>query len=203
MNQEKSCPLHSLLSRKEGRPLRRITKEVKDHERVTELLNSTRVGYLGLYDEEGTYVVPLNFTWYNEKIYFHGSDQGRKFDALQKEGTICFTVAQDLGTITNPVPAKTGTAYLSVMVFGSVHVVTDPREATEALQSMLDKYVPGYFAKPLSQKHVEKYRSSMGSATVVCRIDPDRITAKEDSGNPGQMYYPGRKQEDDLGNRLK
>jgi nitroimidazol reductase NimA-like FMN-containing flavoprotein (pyridoxamine 5'-phosphate oxidase superfamily) len=55
------------------------------------------VGYLGLFDEEGTYVVPLNFVWLDEKIYFHGSEQGRKIDAIQKDHRVCFSISQDFG----------------------------------------------------------------------------------------------------------
>jgi nitroimidazol reductase NimA-like FMN-containing flavoprotein (pyridoxamine 5'-phosphate oxidase superfamily) len=181
----------------EVRPMRRITKAVTEQERIDSLLGQARVGYLGLVDQEGTYVVPLNFVWHQGKIYFHGSHEGRKVDALAQEGTYCFTVSEELGTITNPVPANTGTAYLSVMAFGPVEKVS-LEEATVALQAMLDKYVPGYFPTDLSQSHVEKYRSKAGASTAVFRLTPIRLTAKEDPGDPQAMFYPGRTLADDL-----
>ncbi|WP_458413734.1 hypothetical protein ACNQFZ_02205 [Schinkia sp. CFF1] len=48
--------------------MRRILKEVKDENKINNLLSSAKVGYLGLQDEEGTYVVPLNFVWKDKKI---------------------------------------------------------------------------------------------------------------------------------------
>lgn len=193
--------IEKYLNSAEGRPLRRLDKSVKDVARIHDLLTTTRIGYLGLYDKEGAYTVPLNFTWYNNKIYFHGSNQGRKMDAILNPITVCFTVAQDYGTITHPVPAETGTSYFSAMIFGHVHVVENLDEATSVLQSMLEKYVPGYFSNPLPKKHVERYRSGAGAHTTVCRLEPIKITAKEDIAGMEQLFYPGRKQEHDITKR--
>jgi nitroimidazol reductase NimA-like FMN-containing flavoprotein (pyridoxamine 5'-phosphate oxidase superfamily) len=178
--------------------MRRKTKELTDKSKINELLSAQKVGYLGLFDEEGTYVVPLNFVWLDEKIYFHGSEQGRKIDAIQKDHRVCFTISQDFGTIANPVPANIGTAYRSVMVFGHIRRLNTLEELTAALQALLDKFVPGYFDAKLSSKHVDSYRSSLGSKTVVYCLEPDHITAKEDTVEGKQLFYPGRKQQDDL-----
>ncbi len=182
----------------ENRPMRRQSKELRDEVKISYLLKKTRTGFLGLVDEEGTYVVPLNYVWYKDNIYFHGSNEGRKYDALLKGETYCFTVIDDYGTIADPIPANIGTAYTSAMVFGKVEMVADLEEAKQAMEAMLNKYVPGYFDTELSKKHLERYRSSMGSPTVVYRIIPDRITAKEVSESFDNLYLPGRKQQDDL-----
>ncbi|SFJ68871.1 pyridoxamine 5'-phosphate oxidase family protein [Thermoflavimicrobium dichotomicum] len=183
------------------RPLRRKMKEVTDTNRIHTFIQQARVGYLGLYDEEGTYVVPLNFSWLNGNIYFHGSNEGRKVDAIQENETYCFTLAEEYGTVADPVPAHTGTAYFSVMIFGKLEIVQDLEEATDALEAMLNKYVPGYFKTKLSSSHVERYRSSMGSPTVVYRLTPSWITAKEDPVEEDKMFYPGRTQLEDIRKR--
>lgn len=199
MKNSQQDQFQNLINAEIGRKLRRDSKEVKDLDRIDQILSTSRVGYLGLYDREGTYVVPLNFTWHNNKIYFHGSNQGRKIDGIKNNNIItCFTVSQEYGTIADPVPAETGTSYFSAMVFGRVSIVKSLEEATSALQSMLDKYVPGYYPNPVPQKHVERYRSSTGSSTVVFRIDPIKITAKEDIASSDKLFYPGRKQKEDL-----
>jgi hypothetical protein len=185
-------------SQKNRRPLRRTKKEVTDRDRVEAFLKTARIGYLGLYDAEGTYVVPLNYTWLNGNIYFHGSEAGRKYDALRQEMTVCFTVAEEYGTIPRPVPGDTGTAYFSVMVFGKTAIVAELDEAAGAMQSMLDKYAPGYYENRLAPGHVAKYRSSTGSSTVVYRLTPHSITAKADEVPGDRLFFPGRKQRDDL-----
>lgn len=180
------------------RAIRRTMSELKDEEKINKLLSVAKVGYLGLSDEEGTYVVPLNYVWKDNNIYFHGSDKGRKVDAMQSSNRICFTVSEDRGTIANPTPADIGTSYTSVMVFGKVRKVDRLEESTKALQAMLDKFVPGYFERELSEKYVDSYRSSLGSRTVVYRIEPDQITAKEEMVDLSKIFFPGRKQVDDL-----
>ncbi len=178
--------------------MRRSFQELQDKTRINDLLSHARVGYLGLWDEEGTYVVPLNFVWKNEKVYFHGSDKGRKTDAIAKDNRVCFTVSEDLGTIADPIPADIGTAYQSVMVFGTVKVLDALEESTDILQAMLEKFVPGYFDQKLSQKYVDAYRSSLGSKTAVYCLEPDQITAKEALSEQNQLFFHGRKQKDDL-----
>lgn len=89
-------------------------------------------------------------------------------------------------------PALTDTAYMSVILFGSVERVEDPEEMRDALQAMLDKYVPGYYDRPLPVSHVVKYRSSMGSAAAVFRIRPDRLTAKANPLSEAKRFSPGR-----------
>lgn len=169
-----------------------------DEQRIDQFLNQARTGYLGLADGEFPYVVPLNFIWMNGAMYFHGAAHGRKINVIDANSNCCFTVAEDVGTMVSPIPAKTDTAYMSVMLFGVLETVSDLNEATAAMQGMLDKYVPGYYDKNLSQSHVERYRSSLGSHTVVFKLIPKVRTAKENQLNPQLSFYTGRKVEMDL-----
>ena len=180
------------------RDMRRSFQELTNIARINDLLTTAKVGYLGLADEEGTYVVPLNFVWKDEKIYFHGSDQGRKTAAIATSNRVCFTVAEDFGTIADTTPANIGTAYTSVMVFGRIKVLDALGESTDVLQALLEKFVPGYFEQMLPQRYIDAYRSSLGSKTVVYCLEPDQITAKEAGFEQDQLFYPGRKQKDDL-----
>ncbi|WP_026678290.1 pyridoxamine 5'-phosphate oxidase family protein [Fictibacillus gelatini] len=178
-------------------PMRYVLRQCNDQEKIDSFLRQAKVGLLGLADDHQPYVVPLNFVWWNDAIYFHGAEEGRKNKIMYENPGVCFTVCAEYGTIADPVPAKTDTAYMSVMLFGKASPVADLDEATGALQAMLDKYVPGYYNQPLAKQHVNKYRSSYGSAAVVYRIKPDEITAKENPLNPESAFYPGRRVGDD------
>ncbi|MGD8191814.1 pyridoxamine 5'-phosphate oxidase family protein [Brevibacillus ginsengisoli] len=166
----------------------------EDQTKIEEFLTSARIGFLGLTDGNSPYVVPLNYLWWDNRIYFHGSDQGKKVDLIHQNPSCCFTVSEEYGTIAQPVPAHTDTAYMSVMIFGNAELVHDPVEATEALDRMLDKYVPGYYASPLSQQHVIKYRSSRGHGVALYRMEALTLTAKENPVKTDEMFYPGRTQ---------
>ncbi|MCQ2010180.1 MAG: pyridoxamine 5'-phosphate oxidase family protein [Sporolactobacillus sp.] len=175
------------------RPLRKQMLECRDPEKISDFLTQARIGFLGLSDEDYPYVVPLNFVWYSNKFYFHGADEGKKADLMKANANICFTVCEEYGTMAHPVPAHTDTAYMSVMAFGKVTHLTDWDEATVAMQKLLDKYVPGYYDRTLSRNHLEKYRSSMGSATAVFCLDPEALTAKEKPLDQTRKFEPGMK----------
>jgi uncharacterized protein len=179
--------------------MRRDMLECKDEQKINRFLQEALTGFLGLADGGEPYVVPLNFVWWNGCIYVHGAEEGRKIDIIRRNPRVCFTVSEHIGTMVHPVPAKTSTAYMSVMIFGTAEIVSDLKEATRALDQLLGKYVPGYFDRPLSEKHVSSYRSSAGSATVVIKIVPDLITAKEKPLEKERQFYNGRSVQDDIG----
>jgi nitroimidazol reductase NimA-like FMN-containing flavoprotein (pyridoxamine 5'-phosphate oxidase superfamily) len=179
--------------------MRRYMLECKDEQKINRFLQEALTGFLGLADGGEPYVVPLNFVWWNGCVYVHGAEEGRKIDIIQRNPRVCFTVSEHIGTMVHPVPAKTSTAYMSVMLFGKAEIVSDLDEATQALDQLLGKYVPGYFHRPLSQQHVTSYRSSVGSAAVVIKIVPDLITAKEKPLEEERQFYKGRTVWDDVG----
>ncbi|QMV41961.1 pyridoxamine 5'-phosphate oxidase family protein [Cohnella cholangitidis] len=178
-------------------PLRMYKRECTDPYKINGFLEQARTGFLGLSSEDAPYVIPLNYVWRNGTIYFHGASEGRKITMLQSNSRACFTVCEDQGTITDVVPANTDTAFMSVMLFGTVALVAELEEATAAMQSMLDKYVPGYYDHPLAKSHVEKYVSSLGSKTAVYKLVPAEITAKESGAQEGRMFYAGKTQRDE------
>ena len=164
-------------------------REVLDKNKIDAFLQQARIGHLGMVDGHLPYVVPFNFVWTNGVLYFHGATGGRRNQVMEENPEVCFTVCDEYGTITNPVPAKTDTAYMSVMVFGKAQPILDLNEATHMLQEMINKYVPGYYNRPLSQQHVDKYRSAVfGGPVQVYRIDPQHITAKENPIALGEMF---------------
>ncbi|ATO48012.1 pyridoxamine 5'-phosphate oxidase family protein [Brevibacillus laterosporus] len=179
-------------------PLRRSLQEVHDQQTITHFLETTPIGHVGFSLHDEPYVIPVNFVWTNGCIYFHGSMEGRKNTLMAKNPRVCFTVSHERGTLSDPIPAHVDTAYFSVLVFGQIELITDPKEATGVLQVMLDKYVPGYFDRSLSEAHVTQYRSPLGSAVGVFKIVPTHISAKENPLKEHKLFYPGKKVTDDV-----
>ncbi|MBW5446076.1 pyridoxamine 5'-phosphate oxidase family protein [Cohnella sp. CFH 77786] len=173
-------------------PIRMQKRACTDNAKIQRFLDLAKTGFLGLSSDDVPYVVPLNFLWRDGAVYFHGAAEGRKVSVMERNTRACFTVSEEYGTIADPVPANTDTAYMSVIIDGTVEPVTDLSEATEAMQGMLDKYVPGYYDKPLARIHVEKYVSSMGSRTAVFKLVSSSVSAKEKEVDPAHMFYPGR-----------
>lgn len=165
----------------------------EDKVKIDEFLRKQRVGILALVTGEGEfpYAVPLNYVFYRGKIYFHGMGSGKKNNILKEEQKACFTVYEEFGTVSDPVPAKCDTAYFSVMLFGSVELVTDLKTKTEVLQQLLSKFLPGFFKQPVSEVFVDKYRSSLDKkAVAVYELQPAQITAKGNPVDEEHMFSP-------------
>lgn len=163
-----------------------------DENQIKLFLEDAQTAFLGLVDQHIPYVIPLNYIFKDGSFYFHGANEGRKIDILATNPHACITICESYGTMVDPIPAKTDTAYMSVIANGLVETVTDINEATAAMQAMLDKYVPDYYQAPLSKTHIEKYQSSLGSKTLVLKVKPINLTVKEHKLNEQMQYYPGR-----------
>ncbi|MGO4111138.1 pyridoxamine 5'-phosphate oxidase family protein [Paenibacillus sp. YAF4_2] len=178
-------------------PIRLQKRACTDPHKIQQFLEQARTGFLGLASGNVPYVVPLNFVWMDEAVYFHGASEGRKIDMIAENPEACFTVSEEYGTISDPTPAHVDTAYMSAIIYGTVIKVTDWDEATAAMQLMLNKYVPGYFDRPLAKSHLERYVSSMGSKTSVFKLVSSSISAKESEVNEAKMFHQGRKSQGD------
>lgn len=179
-------------------PIRYSKRTITDQQQIDQFLQVAKVGHLGLSNEIEPYILPLNFAWWNGCIYFHGADSGRKIEMINGNNRVCFSVCEEYGTIASPVPAHIDTAYMSVFIAGTIERVSEPEEMRDAMQSMIDKYVPGYYSEPLPLQHVIKYRSSMGSTTAIFRITPTMLTAKGNPLSEENQFYLGRKVEMDV-----
>lgn len=172
--------------------IRMSKRACTDERQINDFLENAHTAFLGLVDDNMPYVIPLNYVYKDGIFYFHGANKGKKIDIMNSNVNACMTISDNYGTMVDPTPAKTDTAYMSVIANGKVEIVTDLDEATAAMQSMLDKYVPNYYKAPLSKTHIDKYQSSLGSKTVIFKIKPLNLTAKEHRLNEQLKFYPGR-----------
>lgn len=167
----------------------RYTQRIcEDKERIKNFLVEKRVGTLSMCDKEGNpYALPMNYIYYNDKIYIHGMGSGKKNTILAEKPSVCFTIFEEFGTVTDPVPCKCDTSYLSVVIFGKAILVENLEEKTQALTQLVEKFMPEFFKNPLSTQFVGKYHSSFDNkAVAVYCIDPESLTAKE---NPVDMEH--------------
>lgn len=160
-----------------------------DQNKIDEFLLSTRTGVISMGAGEYPYAIPVNFIWKNGSIYFHGMGSGKKYDILLQQPKVCFSVYQEFGTVTDPVPCHADTSYFSVLIFGEARKVNDFQEGAEVLELLLDKFMPGFYSQKISSHLVEKYRSSMDNNPVgIFCIDIKHITAKENAVSSESLY---------------
>ena len=107
---------------------------VESREEMEELLRNQTIGYLGLSDRGSPYVVPLNYSYLDGRILFHGSLSGKKMDLLRANPNVCFTVATQQGDVRRH--GEGDPCHVdgdSVICYGTARVIEDPEERKAVL----------------------------------------------------------------------
>jgi hypothetical protein len=158
--------------------LRRADREITDRTHLEAILNRAAVGRLGLATDNIPYVVPLNYVYHNNALYFHCADEGRKIEMLRANRLVCFEVDEYYGTVRSNKPAPHSSHYASVILFGQAEILSDLHLKFEVLQALLDKYAPGRGYRPLRPAEAQ-------TVTVV------QITIQTMTGKTRAPFYPG------------
>jgi hypothetical protein len=165
-------------------PMRRKDREIVNPTEITKIMSNAQVGRIGLSMNEQPYVVPINFAFDRDRIYFHCADTGMKLDFLRTNPRVCFEVDENLGIVPGPAPWLFGFAYRSVIAFGIARILTDSKEKTMATRLITTKYAGKEMADMITPKLIERYRSSLGSRLVVVEIKVESITGKHREISP-------------------
>lgn len=130
------------------REMRRF-KQALSEERCIEILKNRTSGVLAVSGDDGyPYAVPLSFVYHEGTLYFHGAKTGHKIDAILRNSKVSFCVT-DLDRI---VPEKFTTYFRSVIVFGTIRILTDEAEKRNALTALAEKYSPAQSGEALEEE---------------------------------------------------
>jgi len=137
-------------------------------EEFEEICQRAHLGYLGLIDSRDyPRIVPLNFIQLDHNIYFHGAQEGEKFELMSANPKASFSVDLPFAFIPSYWQSKqsaepTSYFFKSLHIRGKGSLVTDTSKKAEVLQAMMKKYQPeGGYAKietsnPIYRKPLEK-----------------------------------------------
>ena len=74
--------------------MRRADREIKDINEIKKIIGECKVLRIATKDDEGLYVIPLNFGYSFENdsftFYFHSAKEGRKIDAFRANAEVAF-----------------------------------------------------------------------------------------------------------------
>lgn len=121
--------------------MRRKDREVTQKEELQEIIKCCKVVRLGLQDEEGIYIVPLNFGYQYEDnqlvFYFHSAKEGRKIDAIAVNPKVCIEMDCEHQLVEAETACAYGYSFLSIIGNGTAHFVTDREEKKMALSLLM------------------------------------------------------------------
>ena len=148
------------------RKMRRINK-LMDIELTKEILKNGIDGIFGSISENGyPYTVPVNYIYYNDKIYFHSAIEGHKIDNITQNNKVSFTVISKNEILEE----KFTTEYQSVIVFGTAKLIGPDKEV---LLELIRKYSTPYMHK--AEEYIKKHKE----ATQIVEITIEHMTGKQ------------------------
>lgn len=114
------------------------------------ILKQCTVGRMATIDEDGyPYIVPLNYVYWQDKIYFHCAHEGEKITNINRDNRVCFEVDIPLSYLDtgffpeNSVPSGVTQFYHSVIIRGKANIVNDLQEKIDALNALVAAHEPG------------------------------------------------------------
>ncbi len=149
----------------------RRNRQALSPEECTAILEKGTSGVLALAGDDGyPYAVPMSYVFHKGAIYMHSAGEGHKIDAIRREKKASFCViGQD-----QVVPEQYTSYFRSVIAFGTVRILEDPREKKEALEALALKYAP--MDSPENRR-----RAMEGSGASLCMLELSvaHMTGKE------------------------
>lgn len=150
--------------------MRRNDKEISDKDEIYQIMQKERVCRIGLSDGKIPYVIPVNYGFAENKLYFHSSKKGRKIDILKKNNNICFEIDTDIAIIKSGLACKWGMQYKCVIGFGTASFIEDQDEKKRVLEIIMKHYEPnGRFS--FSEKALED--------VALVEVSISKITGKQ------------------------
>jgi nitroimidazol reductase NimA-like FMN-containing flavoprotein (pyridoxamine 5'-phosphate oxidase superfamily) len=162
--------------------MRRKEYQMSEQEEMMRLLATVGHGYLGAIRSDGwPTVVPLNFVYYDNRIYFHGAREGEKMESLKRDDRVTFIVVEDFSVIPSyyrdeQLACPATQYYKSVMVRGHARIVSELSEKARALQAMMEKLQPEGGHLAISPEE-PIYKNNL-KTTAVIAIEIESMTGK-------------------------
>lgn len=120
--------------------MRKQEREIRDDQEIRKILEMGVICRLGLYDGQYPYVVPMNYGYRDNRIYFHCAREGRKIDILKINDRVCIEVDVDSRVMKGEQPCRWTMKYRSVIGFGRARIVHDEAEKKNALDVIMAHY---------------------------------------------------------------
>ena len=79
--------------------MRRSDREITDRAAIDAILQSARVMYLALSDDDVPFAVPVFYAYDGASLYLHSAKGGSKIRILKRNNRVCFVVSLQHGVI--------------------------------------------------------------------------------------------------------
>lgn len=162
------------------RPMRRTNRQITDPAEVRALVERCHTVRVGAVDEDGVFVVPLNFgyEWVGGRLvlYLHSASEGRKAEAFSHGPRVAIEMDVELGVITGGYACAYSFSYQSIMGSGLISPVANVDEKRRALELIMRHMAPD---APRDSSGKFSFSDEAVERVAIFRIDVDELAAKQ------------------------
>jgi nitroimidazol reductase NimA-like FMN-containing flavoprotein (pyridoxamine 5'-phosphate oxidase superfamily) len=156
--------------------MRRQERGIKNRETIIAMLEKSTVGRMATVNKKGIPAIkPVNFVYWDGKIYIHSSRKGEKVADIRRGSPVCFEVDDPIAYVEAQGPAcRASYYYRSIIAKGKASLVNHRDNKLKILKRIMEKYQPegGY----------GEFGEEVVSKTAVIEITINEITGKENLG---------------------
>lgn len=129
------------------RKMRLAKREIQEKKRLMEILEQAKVLRIGTMDQEGIYIVPVNYGYSWEegeplRFYIHSAREGRKVQAFAASGDAGFELDLEQGVIRGTYTCSYSYAYQSITGTGKIRLLEDMEEKKQGLARIMEHMAP-------------------------------------------------------------
>jgi nitroimidazol reductase NimA-like FMN-containing flavoprotein (pyridoxamine 5'-phosphate oxidase superfamily) len=149
--------------------MRRQEKEVTDKQVIEDILTKSEICRIAIHDAEFPYLVPLNYGYCNNTLYFHSAAAGKKLDLIRRNNKVCFEIEYSSRVIQHEESCKWTTNYLSLIGFGEIEIMDDTVDKKKGLDIIMSHN---------GKKTDNEYDDSQINNLVILKLTITGLTAK-------------------------
>ncbi len=123
-------------------------KTILNDKQLEEIIKKCDVCNVAMVDNVNKpYVIPLNFGYENNIVYFHGAPAGKKIETLKNNNSVClsFSTDHELRFQSEGVACSYSMKYRSVIAYGKVEFIEAPGDKIAALNVIMKNYTDRSF----------------------------------------------------------
>ncbi len=156
--------------------MRHPERELKEKETRVALLDKSPVGRIATVNKKGVPVIkPVNFLYWNGKIYIHSSPKGEKAKDIRRGSPVCFELDEPIAFVTARENGCSANYYFrSIVIKGKAGLLKQRSKKLEILEKLMEKYQPETGYGKIPEEVINK--------TAIIEIVVEEITGKERLG---------------------
>jgi len=150
--------------------MRKKEKEIKDEDTIKSVIKRATVCRIGLSENNVPYIVPLNFGYKDNCLYFHSAREGKKIDMIRRNNDVCFEIDIDNEIVKGEDPCGWSTKYYSIIGFGKAYLLEGFEEKRKALDIIMEHY---------SNKSSFEYPEEAVNNAAFIKVEIESMTGKK------------------------